>query len=128
MYLIILSLYRTLAIQRYNRSLAVNSMIGYLMGIGDRHMNNILIDTNTGLSNRSVLLLKVVPKQSYGRYLLGEFIHIDFGVVFEKGKYLAIPEVVPFRLTRDVVAGLGPLGFEGAFRMNCEVTLEVHEL
>lgn len=48
-----------------------------LTGIGDRHAQNILIDTVTA-----------------------ELVHIDFGIVFEQGKTLTTPETVPFRLTR----------------------------
>lgn len=48
--------------------------------------------------------------------------------MFEKGKTLPIPEIVPFRLTREIKAGLGPLEFEGPFRMNCEATLEVRKV
>ena len=35
-----------------------------------------------------------------------------------------VPEIVPFRLTRDIVAGLGCLGVEGTFRQHCERCLE----
>lgn len=35
----------------------------------------------------------------------GELINIDFGIAFERGKHLGMPEMVPFRLTRDIVAG-----------------------
>ena len=45
-----------------------------------------------------------------------EFVHIDFGIAFDKGKILPTPELVPFRLTRDVIDGFGPLGIEGGFR------------
>ena len=38
--------------------------------------------------------------------------HIDFGIVFEQGKTLLTPETVPFRLTRDMVDGLGITGVE----------------
>ena len=68
----------------FTRSVAVNSMVGYIIGLGDRHVSNILIDKNTY-----------------------EVIHIDFGILFEKGKQLATPETVPFRLTRDFVDGMG---------------------
>lgn len=44
----------------YTRSLAVNSMVGYILGLGDRHPSNILLERSTG---------KVV--------------HIDFGDCFE---------------------------------------------
>jgi hypothetical protein len=86
----------------YTRSVAVNSMVGYIVGIGDRHNSNILIDNSTA-----------------------EIVHIDFGVTFEQGKTLPSPERVPFRLTRDVVDGFGITGTEGVFRRCCEETLEV---
>lgn len=38
---------------------------------------------------------------------------------------MPIPELVPFRLTRDVVDGMGVMGVEGVFRRGCEFTLEV---
>lgn len=38
------------------------------------------------------------------------------GVAFEQGKILPTPETVPFRLTRDVVDGMGITGVEGVFR------------
>ena len=76
--------------------------VGYVVGLGDRHVQNILIDTNTA-----------------------QFIHIDLGVAFEQGKTLPTPETVPFRLTRDVVDGMGVAGVEGVFRRCCEKTMEV---
>ena len=36
-----------------------------------------------------------------------------------------MPEVVPFRLTRDIVDGMGITKTEGVFRRCCEFTLEV---
>ena len=90
--------YRRLA---YTRSTASISMLGHALGLGDRHCQNILIDTVTG-----------------------EVVHIDLGVAFEAGRILAVPEVVPFRLTRDIVDGMGIMGVEGVFRRCCEFTLE----
>lgn len=84
----------------YAHTLATTSMIGYILGIGDRHISNILIDTSTA-----------------------ELIHIDFGIAFEQGKCLPSPEMIPFRLTRDMVDGLGPAGVEGIFKKSCEKTL-----
>ena len=55
----------------------------------------------------------------------GEPIHIDLGVAFDQGKRLAIPETVPFRLTRDIVDGFGVTGVEGMFKKSCEHTLRV---
>ncbi|XP_024081635.1 serine-protein kinase ATM-like isoform X2 [Cimex lectularius] len=86
----------------YTRSVATNSMIGYILGIGDRHVCNILMDLKTA-----------------------EVIHIDFGIAFEQARILPTPETVPFRLTRDIVDGMGVTGVEGVFRRCCEETLKV---
>jgi FKBP12-rapamycin complex-associated protein len=62
----------------YTRSLAVGSMIGYLLGVGDRHTANIMIGRRTG-----------------------KVIHIDYGDCFEVAiQRDKLPEKVPFRLTR----------------------------
>ncbi|CAG2055734.1 unnamed protein product, partial [Timema podura] len=79
--------------QAYMHSVATSSMIGYILGLGDRHVKNILLDKTTA-----------------------EIIHIDFGIAFEQGKILPTPETVPFRLTRDIVDGMGVSGIEGVFR------------
>jgi ataxia telangiectasia mutated family protein len=86
----------------YTRSVAVNSMVGYVVGLGDRHSSNILLDKTSA-----------------------EMIHIDLGVAFEQGKCLKTPETVPFRLTRDVVDGFGACGVEGVMRRCSEETLRV---
>ncbi|CRK98224.1 CLUMA_CG011587, isoform A [Clunio marinus] len=86
----------------YTTSVAVSSMVGYILGIGDRHVQNILIDQKTA-----------------------EIIHIDFGIAFEQGKILPHPELIPFRLTRDIIAPMGVCGVEGTFRKTCEKTLEI---
>ena len=86
----------------YRRSLAAASIVGFVVGLGDRHLNNILLDKETG-----------------------GFLHIDFGVMFDMGSLLPIPETVPFRLTRDILDGLGCLGVEGPFFEDCCVTLQL---
>lgn len=86
----------------YVNSLAITSMVGFITGLGDRHTNNILIDHSTS-----------------------EVVHIDLGIIFEQGKLLYTPELVPFRLTRDMVDGCGIFGIEGQFRRTCERTLEI---
>ncbi|XP_078691237.1 serine/threonine-protein kinase SMG1-like isoform X6 [Branchiostoma floridae x Branchiostoma belcheri] len=88
--------------QLYCRSTAVMSMVGYIIGLGDRHLDNILIDLNTG-----------------------EVVHIDYNVCFEKGKGLRVPERVPFRMTQNIEAGLGPTGVEGLFRLSSEQVLKL---
>ncbi|KAJ0106491.1 hypothetical protein Patl1_18036 [Pistacia atlantica] len=52
-----------------------------------------------------------------------EVVHIDLGVAFEQGLMLKTP--VPFRLTRDIIDGMGVTGVEGVFRRCCEKTLSV---
>ncbi len=42
--------------------------------------------------------------------------HFILGIAFEQGKVLPTPETVPFRLTRDIVDGMGISGVEGVFR------------
>ncbi|KAJ4840216.1 hypothetical protein Tsubulata_002970 [Turnera subulata] len=86
----------------YARSVAASSMVGYIVGLGDRHSMNILIDQATA-----------------------EVVHIDLGVAFEQGLMLKTPERVPFRLTRDIIDGMGVTGVEGVFRRCCEETLSV---
>ncbi|CAN0220698.1 unnamed protein product [Lampetra fluviatilis] len=86
----------------YTRSVATSSIVGYIVGLGDRHVQNILIDLNSA-----------------------ELVHIDLGVAFEQGRVLPTPETVPFRLTRDIVDGMGVTGVEGVFRRCCEKTMEV---
>ncbi|PNY24030.1 Serine/threonine-protein kinase tel-1 [Tolypocladium capitatum] len=85
----------------YTRSTAAISMLGHMLGLGDRHGHNILLDTKTG-----------------------EAVHIDLGVAFEAGRILPVPELVPFRLTRDIVDGMGITKTEGVFRRCCEFTLD----
>ncbi|KAI8603620.1 hypothetical protein EDD21DRAFT_23420 [Dissophora ornata] len=87
---------------RFARSTAVMSMIGYVIGLGDRHLDNILIDFTTG-----------------------DLVHIDYNVCFEKGKRLRVPEIVPFRLSRNMLTSLGVTGVEGNFRIGCEQTMKV---
>ncbi|XP_076458807.1 serine/threonine-protein kinase SMG1-like [Babylonia areolata] len=87
-------------VQTYSRSTAVMSMIGYIIGLGDRHLDNVLVDLATG-----------------------EVVHIDYNVCFEKGKNLRVPERVPFRMTQNIEAALGVTGIEGIFRLSSEHVL-----
>ena len=66
------------------KSTAIWSMIGYIIGLGDRHGDNILIHAHTG-----------------------EVTHVDFDCIFEKGAKLRVPEIVPFRLTSNIVDAFG---------------------
>jgi serine/threonine-protein kinase mTOR len=87
----------------YTRSLATMSMVGYILGLGDRHPSNLMLDRITG---------KVV--------------HIDFGDCFEvamhRDKY---PERVPFRLTRMLTYAMEVSNIEGTYRTVCEHVMRV---
>ncbi|KAL9884965.1 ATR serine/threonine kinase meiotic 41 isoform 1-T4 [Glossina fuscipes fuscipes] len=86
----------------YVKTVAVMSMVGYILGLGDRHGENILFDETNG-----------------------DAVHVDFNCLFNQGECFAYPEVVPFRLTHNMVFAMGPLGVEGLFRKCCEITLRV---
>ncbi|TKS92475.1 Serine/threonine-protein kinase SMG1 [Collichthys lucidus] len=88
--------------QSYARSTAVMSMVGYIIGLGDRHLDNVLIDMTTG-----------------------EVVHIDYNVCFEKGRSLRVPEKVPFRMTHNIETALGVTGVEGIFRLSCEQVVQM---
>ncbi|KAJ3186873.1 Serine/threonine-protein kinase smg1 [Gaertneriomyces sp. JEL0708] len=89
-------------VQTFARSTAVMSIIGYVIGLGDRHLDNILFDRASG-----------------------ELVHIDYNVCFENGRKLRVPETVPFRMTRSIRTALGFAGLDGAFRAGSEHTLRV---
>eukprot|EP00892_Ulva_mutabilis_P006374 jgi/Ulvmu1/4108/UM019_0087.1 len=86
--------------RRYTSSLALSSIASYLLGIGDRHLNNILLVQGSG-----------------------QIVHVDSSVCFDQGASLRVPEVVPFRLTQMLVAALGPLGAQGAFSSDAATAL-----
>ena len=83
-------------------SSAVNSIVGYVFGIGERHLQNILLDTQTG-----------------------DVLHVDLGYAFGFASELRIPEIVPFRLTLELIDVMGVLGVDGRFRQTRLDVLEV---
>ncbi|KAE8148852.1 protein kinase [Aspergillus avenaceus] len=85
---------------RYTRSCAVMSMVGYVLGLGDRHGENILFEEGTG-----------------------GVLHVDFNCLFDKGLTFDKPELVPFRLTQNMIDAFGAYGYNGPFRKTCELTL-----
>ncbi|KAJ3272712.1 Serine/threonine-protein kinase smg1 [Terramyces sp. JEL0728] len=87
--------------KKFSQTVAVMSIIGYILGLGDRHLDNILIDLEEG-----------------------SIVHVDFNVCFEKGKRLRVPETVPFRLTQNIITAFGPTGIEGSFRIACQEVLK----
>jgi FKBP12-rapamycin complex-associated protein len=82
----------------FAKSNALMSIVGYIMGIRDRHPSNILVMKQTG-----------------------EVVHIDFSDCFEKASLrVHVHETVPLRLTRMLVKSLGPSGMDGVFEMTAE--------
>ena len=77
-------------------------MVGFMIGLGDRHLENILLNTKTG-----------------------ECVHVDFDCLFDKAKTFKVPEQVCFRLTSNVIDGFGVSGVEGVFKKSCEIVLKV---
>eukprot|EP00979_Chaetoceros_neogracilis_P015731 scaffold6454_cov267-Chaetoceros_neogracile.AAC.7 len=88
---------------KFTRSIAVMSMVGYILGLGDRHPSNLMLDQ-----------------------ISGRVLHIDFGDCFEvainRDKF---PEKVPFRLTRMLIKAMEVSGIEGSYRDTCERTMTV---
>ena len=78
----------------YTDSLALTSMVGYILGLGDRHPGNIMMGTKTA-----------------------KLVHIDFGDCFEVAQHREhYPETVPFRLTRLFTKALEVAGVDGSLR------------
>ncbi|ODV92186.1 hypothetical protein CANCADRAFT_23151 [Tortispora caseinolytica NRRL Y-17796] len=86
----------------FARTYAVMCMVGFILGLGDRHGENILVDEASG-----------------------DILHVDFNCLFDKGLMFDQPEVVPFRLTQNVVDGLSITGYEGTFRRTAEITMQL---
>ena len=71
--------------------------------LGDRHLENILLDTRTGAC-----------------------VHVDYNCLFGMGfVHFEIQEKVPFRLTQNVIDGFGVTGVEGMYRICSEITLRI---
>ena len=60
--------------------------------LGDRHYDNILIKIENG-----------------------ESFNIDFDCIFDKGRYLPVPEIIPFRITKNLENTLGAFKSYGLF-------------
>ena len=68
----------------FTASTASWSIVGAIVGLGDRHGENLLIDC-----------------------VSGAMVQVDFDCLFDKGLELATPERVPFRLTQNMVVWNG---------------------
>lgn len=76
------------------RTMAAMNIAHWILGVGDRHLLNILMNVKTC-----------------------NLIGIDFNVVFESGcRILPIPELIPFRMTPQFVNVMSPFGVTGVIR------------
>jgi len=66
----------------YTRSVATTSIVGHILGLGDRHTSNILMDSYTG-----------------------EVVHIDLGIAFDQvGIVPQLLDALLFKFTTGQVA------------------------
>ncbi|WVF66281.1 hypothetical protein IAT40_001021 [Kwoniella sp. CBS 6097] len=95
----------------FARTVGVSSFVGYIIGLGDRHGSNILVDQLT-----------------WGA------LHIDFGDLFGVAQERSfLPEKVPFRLTRMMTnafelasrGGLETPGSRGTFKQASLIVMNV---
>ncbi|WVQ81655.1 hypothetical protein IAT38_003780 [Cryptococcus sp. DSM 104549] len=87
----------------FTRGLAVMSIAGYIIGLGDRHPSNLMVDRVTG-----------------------QVVHINFGDCFEVAQKRAeFSEKVPFRLTRHLIKAMEICGVVGNYSKSCEITMGV---
>ncbi|EDV28309.1 uncharacterized protein TRIADDRAFT_20924, partial [Trichoplax adhaerens] len=85
----------------FARTHATVSICHYLLGIGDRHLSNFMIDR-----------------------LTGGMIGIDFGHAFGSAtQFLPLPELMPFRLTRQMLNLMLPLRENGQLKCSMVHTL-----
>ncbi|OMJ94285.1 hypothetical protein SteCoe_2629 [Stentor coeruleus] len=87
--------------KQFIHSLAAISICGYIIGLGDRHLDNFLLDKNDG-----------------------GLLSIDFGVSFGHGVGLNLPELMPFRMTRQFLSLMSPEGPQGELRQSMIICLK----
>jgi serine/threonine-protein kinase ATR len=88
--------------ENYIKTYAIMNIVGWFMGLGDRHTENIHFDK-----------------------INGDTVHVDLNYIFDKAKSLEIPEKVPFRLTQNIIDGFGILGVNGTYKQTMKYTLGI---
>ena len=105
----------------YSRTSAVMCIVGYILGLGDRHGENILFDSTSGdcihvdfncLFNRvsarlsaclSARLHMVQPSECLSVFTCTD---LSYPLPPSQGKTFDVPECVPFRLTHNLVKAM----------------------
>ena len=123
------------------------SMVGYILGLGDRHPSNLMLDRFTGkiihidfgdcfgqsscyiyaCVRVCVFVCVCVCQMGVPRCAAAEYARIwgtgsDTEVAMHRDKF---PEKIPFRLTRMLVNAMEVNGIEGNYRLTCESVMRV---
>jgi hypothetical protein len=89
-------------VSNFSTSTAVMSIVGYIIGLGDRYPSNIMFMKGTGT-----------------------VFHVGYNMSFDRAKMkVHWPEKVPFRLTRMIVKVYGLGGIDGSFKTIARFMLE----
>ncbi|KAA6374952.1 MAG: putative Serine/threonine-protein kinase tor2 [Streblomastix strix] len=89
--------------RNFTQTNAVMSMVGHILGLGDRHPSNLMLERGTARVG-----------------------HIDFGDCFEVAKDREnFAESVLFRLTRMMINAMDLGGVRGVFGVTCERTMSL---
>ncbi|KAH0786545.1 PIKK family atypical protein kinase [Histomonas meleagridis] len=89
--------------QKFTVSYAIMAMVGYIIGLGDRHPSNIMIQRSTG-----------------------RVVHIDFDESFDSASLRkSFPEKVPFRITRMIVNAFEGSKSTGLFQDICVKVMQL---
>lgn len=83
------------------KSWAAWSVLSYIIRFGDRHHSNIMLHNETGIVS-----------------------HIDFDCIFDKGRFLPIPETVDFRLTANNLKAMGVTECWGLFQYYFKILIQ----
>lgn len=102
---------------KFITSYSVLSICHWLLGIGDRHLNNTIVSNITGCCIGNVIF-QITFSCTITIYLIYlyvyEYIGIDFDFAFHTATSVqVIPELIPFRMSPHIVSLMAPLNLTG---------------